>query len=259
MTDQTTPAAAPGSASASASTGPTPRTATTDAHWRRATVRELRHTPACSVILRLDVPDRVDHVPGQHYVIRLTAPDGYTASRSYSVVSAPGDPLIEFFVERLPSGEVSGFLADQVAVGDELEVRGPIGGWFVWDATTMALGVGGGTGVAPLVAMGRHARDTGVPSRLRLAVSARTRDLLPYAEELEAAGAAIALTADGGGWSHRPVGRLGWADLEPLLLPGVDTTYVCGSAGFAEAMSRLLVDGGVPATTVRVERFGPSG
>ncbi len=256
MTDQATPAAAPGSASAP--TGPTPRTAITDAHWRGATVRELRHTPACSVILRLDVPDRVDHVPGQHYVIRLTAPDGYTASRSYSVVSAPGDPLIEFFVERLPSGEVSGFLADQVAVGDELEVRGPIGGWFVWDATTRALGVGGGTGVAPLVSMLRHARDTGTEQQLRLAVSGRSLELLPYAEEFTAAGALIALTAEGAGGSSRPVGRLGAADLMPLVTDA-DAAYVCGSARFAEAVSRLLVDQGVPASQVRVERFGPSG
>ncbi|MEP6853264.1 MAG: FAD-binding oxidoreductase [bacterium] len=235
-------------------------TAPTDARWRPAVVRDLRHTEACSVILRLDVPERMDHVPGQHYVIRLTAPDGYTASRSYSVVSAPDDPQVEFFVERLPDGEVSGFLADEVRVGDRLEVRGPIGGWFVWDASTPALGIGGGSGVAPFVSMLRHTlaigEKGGPTGRLRLAVSARRLSLLPYAEEFEAAGATIALTADADG-VRRSVGRLGWADLAPLV-DEAQTALVCGSAGFAEAMSRLLVDRGVPAGDVRVERFGPS-
>ena len=99
----------------------------------------------------------MDHLPGQHYVVRLTAPDGYVAQRSYSIASPPADPLVELFVERLDDGEVSGFLADVVQPGDELEVRGPIGGWFVWDGDSPAVGVAGGSGVVPLVAMLRHA------------------------------------------------------------------------------------------------------
>ena len=128
--------------------------------------------------------DRVDHLPGQHYVVRLTAEDGYTAQRSYSVASAPGDPLVELFVERLDDGEVSRYLADVVEPGDELEVRGPIGGWFVWDGETPALLVAGGSGVVPLVAMLRHARALGREDLLRIAVSSRTLAELPYADEL---------------------------------------------------------------------------
>ena len=152
--------------------------------WRRATVRSVEHPSPHSVVLRLEVPDRIQHLPGQHYVIRLTADDGYVAQRSYSVASPPSDPLLEFFIERLDDGEVSTFLADVVEAGDELDVRGPIGGWFVWDATAPALGVAGGSGVVPFVAMLRHARDAGRAELLRLAVSARSLGDLPYADEL---------------------------------------------------------------------------
>ena len=109
------------------------------------------------MILRLRVRDQPDFLPGQHYVIKLTADDGYSASRSYSVASAPHQDLLEFYVERLDDGEVSPYLADDVEVGDELQLRGPIGGWFVWDGTTPVVGIGGGTGVVPLVSMLRHA------------------------------------------------------------------------------------------------------
>ena len=209
-----------------------------------------------AVELRLDVPDRVMNLAGQHYVVRLTAEDGYTAQRSYSVASAPGDPLVELFVERLDDGEVSGFLADVVEPGDRLEVRGPIGGWFVWDGEVPALLVGGGTGVVPLVAMLRTARALGRTDLLRIAVSTRTLAELPYADELLEAGALVVTTREAHG--VRRAGRLTAADLVPLWEPG-QTAYVCGSAGFAEAASQLLVEFGVPASDVRVERFGPSG
>src|SRR3954466_15938422 len=107
--------------------------------WRTATVVTVPPPPARAVGLRLDAPGRVDHRPGQHYVVRLTAEDGYRAQRSYSVASPPEDPQVELFVERLDDGEVSPFLADVVAPGDMLEVRGPIGGWFVWDGESPAL------------------------------------------------------------------------------------------------------------------------
>src|SRR3954453_22231802 len=142
--------------------------------WRMATVVDARHPTPRAVELRLDVPDRADHLPGQHYVVRLTAEDGYRAQRSYSLASAPEDPQVELFVERLDQGEVSPFLADVVAPGDQLEVRGPIGGWFVWDATTPALLVGGGSGVVPFLAMLRHARHHDRTDLLRIAVSSRT-------------------------------------------------------------------------------------
>jgi len=223
--------------------------------WRTATVAGVRRPLARSVELRLDVHDRIDHLPGQHYVVRLTAEDGYTAQRSYSVASAPGDPLLELFVERLDDGEVSTYLADVVEPGDELEVRGPIGGWFVWDGATPALLVGGGSGVVPLVAMVRHARDLGRLDLLRVAVSARTLAGLPYADELAEAGALIALTREASG--IRPASRLTGVDLLPLVEPG-QTALVCGSTGFADAAGRLLVELGVAPAAIRVEQFGPS-
>ena len=224
--------------------------------WRTATVSGVRRPIQRSVELRLDVHDRVDHLPGQHYVVRLTAPDGYTAQRSYSIASAPGDPLVELFVERLDDGEVSGYLADVVEPGDELEVRGPIGGWFVWDGESPALLVAGGYGVVPFVAMLRHARAVGKADLLRIAVSSRTLAELPYAQELMDAGALIVLTREAHG--IRPAGRLTAPDLVPLWEPG-QTAYVCGSAAFAEAASQLLMGLGVVAHDIRVERFGPSG
>jgi len=208
-------------------------------------------------VLRLDVPDRIQHLPGQHYVVRLTADDGYTATRSYSIASAPHDPLIELYVERLDDGEVSPYLVDAVEVGDELEVRGPIGGWFVWDGETPAVGVAGGSGVVPLVSMLRHAEHVGAMDRLRLAVSSRTLAELPYAAELTSAGAVLALSREDSA-AGRAAGRLLATELEPLVTAGA-TYFVCGSAGFAEAASTLLMRVGVAAADVRVERFGPSG
>jgi ferredoxin-NADP reductase len=224
---------------------------------RKAIVREVTHPTPNGVMLRLDVPDRVNHLPGQHYVIRLTAEDGYVAQRSYSVASAPSDPLIELYIERLEDGEVSGFLAEVVQPGDELEVQGPIGGWFIWRGNTPALGIAGGSGVVPLVAMLRHAIHVGRSDLLRLAVSGRTKAELPYADELSAAGALVVLTRedvpDG-----RKRGRLAAAELAPLVQPE-STCYVCGSNSFAEAASGLLVAQGVPTDMIRIERFGPSG
>jgi len=224
--------------------------------WTTATISGLKRPLPRSVQLRLDVSDRVDHLPGQHYVLRLTAPDGYVAQRSYSVASAPGDPLLELFVERLDDGEVSTYLADVAEPGDQLEVRGPIGGWFAWDGETPALLVGGGTGVVPLVAMVRHAVATDRLDLLRVAVSARTLAELPYADELVAAGAVVVLTREQHG--IRPAARLTAMDLFPLWEPG-QTAFVCGSTGFAESASQLLVGLGFAPGAVRVERFGPSG
>ena len=201
-------------------------------------------------------PDRVDHLPGQHYVVRLTAPDGYTAQRSYSVASSPGDPLVELFVERLPDGEVSTHLADVVEPGDLLEVRGPIGGWFVWDGATPALLLGGGFGVVPFVSMLRTARELGRTDLLRIAASSRTLSGLPYSDDLIEAGALIALTRIE--YGIRPAGRLTPEDLVPLWEPG-QTAYVCGSASFAQGAADLLVGMGVPPGSIRVEQFGPTG
>jgi ferredoxin-NADP reductase len=236
-----------------------PLAATTDAPsggWRTATVRELAHPTARTVVLRLDVADRMAHLPGQHYVVRLTADDGYSASRSYSVASSPADQLVELCVERLDDGEVSSYLADVVEVGDELEVRGPIGGWFAWDGVTPVLAIGGGTGVVPLVAMLRHARETGRPDLVCLVAAARTAADLPYADEAMGGCNLVALSREDSG--SRPAGRLTAADLAPHVA-GRSLFFVCGSAVFAEAVSRLLVDLGVAPSQIRVERFGPTG
>jgi ferredoxin-NADP reductase len=226
-------------------------------HWCRGVVTDVAHPNPRAVRLRLDVPDRLPHLPGQHYVIKLTAEDGYSASRSYSVASAPHEAVLEFYVEELDGGEVSPYLADAVEVGDELQLRGPIGGWFVWDGSAPAVGVAGGTGVVPLVSMVRHARQLQIPDRIALAVSSRTLAELPYADELAAAGAAVALSREdhAGG---RAAGRLVAAELAPLVKPSA-TYFVCGSAGFAESATQLLMDLGVAPGVVRVERFGPSG
>src|SRR5206468_1068761 len=189
--------------------------------------------------LRLERP--APHRAGQHYVVRLTAPDGYTASRSYSVASAPDESgEIELTVERLVDGEVSSFLHDVVQPGDELEVRGPIGGWFVWDGDRPALLVGGGSGLVPLMAMLRLARRTGRSELVRLVVSVRSPEDLLYAAELAGPETTVVYTRLApGGWA-RPPGRLAAADLVPPP-GGASTAYVCGAPRRAEAATALLV------------------
>jgi ferredoxin-NADP reductase len=226
--------------------------------WQFATVTNVRRNGAHGVSVRLDVPDRADHLPGQHYVLRLTADDGYVAQRSYSIASSPTEPFVELGVDVLPDGEVSGFLADVVQVGDELEVRGPIGGFFVWDGSRPALGIGGGSGVVPFVSMSRFAAAApGVPpDRLAVVVAARTPDDLLYADELATSGATITYSR-----AQRPgrvAGRLNAKDLAPLLRPDQEV-FVCGSAVFAETVSGLLLGLGVAARDVKIERFGPTG
>jgi ferredoxin-NADP reductase len=226
--------------------------------WSTATVRLVDHPIARAVRLRLEVPDRVEHLPGQHYVVRLTAPDGYVAQRSYSIASPPSEELVELFVERLVDGEVSGYLAEVVEPGDRLEVRGPIGGWFVWRGDTPAVGLAGGSGVVPFIAMLRHAAHRNQRDLLRLMVSVQTLADLPYAEELAAQQARIVLTRQDAP-DGRPRGRLAAADLDGLTGQAGMSYFVCGSEGFAESASDLLVAAGIDAHQIRVERFGPTG
>jgi ferredoxin-NADP reductase len=223
--------------------------------WLAAEVAETVTETRRVRTLVLDVAEWVGHRAGQHVDVRLTAEDGYQAERSYSIASAPGDaPAIT--VERLDDGEVSPYLVDDVAPGDRFELRGPIGGWFVWDASGPALGVAGGSGAAPLLAMLRHAQDVGRADLLRLTVSARAWADVPYGDELARAGALIAVTREVHG--ERPAGRLTAAELAPLVTADA-TCFVCGSTGFAEGASELLMASGVPAERIRVERFGPTG
>lgn len=227
--------------------------------WQVATVVAITPETSRAKTFHLRLAQPVPYRAGQHYVIRLTAPDGYTASRSYSIASAPdGSAELDFTVERLDEGEVSTFLHDVVQPGDELEVRGPIGGWFVWDGATPALLVGGGSGLVPLMAMLRLARRTGRGELVRLVVSVRTPEDLLYAAELPGPEATVVYTRRAPSGGSRPAGRLTAADL-PAPPAALTTAYVCGSAGFADHATALLLDAGFQAGDIRVERFGPTG
>jgi ferredoxin-NADP reductase len=227
--------------------------------WQTATVTAIRDETARTKTFRLALEAPSGHRAGQHYVVRLTAPDGYTASRSYSVASAPdGGREIELTVERLDGGEVSGFLHDVVEVGDELDVRGPIGGYFVWGGTTPALLLGGGSGVVPLMAMLRLARATGRPDLIELVVSVRSPQDLYYADELAGPETTVLYTREVPPGSTRAPGRITAEDVVPHL--GAEAAvYVCGSAPFANAAGDLLIELGVTPERIRFERFGPSG
>ncbi len=226
--------------------------------WQTARVVAITDETASARSFRLALGRPTPHRAGQHYVVRLTAPDGYTASRSYSVASAPSDDgEIELTVERLADGEVSTFLHDGVVVGDELEVRGPLGGWFVWDGDRPALAVGGGSGLVPLMAMLRMARSRHLGDRFRLVASVRAPDALYYRHELPGPDTSIVYTRQVPGGEGRPPGRLRADDLAGHVRPGA-TAYVCGSSGFADAVTDLLIGLGMPATDIRIERFGPT-
>jgi ferredoxin-NADP reductase len=224
--------------------------------WTTGRIIEKERPTPDTVRLRLHVEDRLPHRPGQHYLVRLRAPDDYTAQRSYSVASDDDDPLVELLVERLPDGEVSEFLADVAEVGDVLEMRGPIGRWFTWDTRTPALCLVGGTGVVPAVSMVRTARRLGRSDLLTVVAVGRSPDALPYRAELARSGALVAYTRVDG--DTRGAGAPTAAEVAPLLR-GVELGYVCGSARFAAYAETLLVDCGLPAQAIRVERFGPTG
>ena len=226
--------------------------------WQSARVVQIRRETATTKTFRLELAAPADYLAGQHYVLRLTAPDGYTASRSYSVASAPdGSNEIELTVERLPEGEVSSFLHDEVVVGDDLEVRGPIGGWFVWRGDEPALLLGGGSGVVPLMAMLRLAHRMGRADLAHLIVSTRSPEDLYYAAELTQLQAEILYTRrTPEGWL-RPAGRLTTADL-PASIGEETTAFVCGSSGFSDATTETLLNAGVGNERIRVERFGPT-
>jgi ferredoxin-NADP reductase len=215
----------------------------------------------------LDVPGRADHLPGQHVDVRLTAEDGYQAQRSYSIASGPGADALELTIERIDDGEVSPYLTEEARPGDRFELRGPIGGYFVWDGADerpLVL-VGGGSGLVPLMAMLRHHHAIGSSVEARLLVSARTHDDVLYRSELEALRAPIAvqvtLTREAPpGWAGF-TGRIDRAMLaavgpEPARRPAV---FVCGPTPFVEAAARLLVELGHDPADVRTERFGPTG
>lgn len=226
--------------------------------WQPATVVGVRQeTPNAKTFqLRLDEPH--DFVAGQHFILRLTADDGYHAQRAYSAASPPGQEPLEVTVERMPGGEVSTFLHDGVDVGDTVDIRGPIGGHFAWDVTAPILGVAGGSGIAPLMSMLRAARAAGRPEYMTLMVSARSPHELYYADELTGPGVRVVYTRTAPPGDARGVGRLTDDDLAPMVTVG-QPAFVCGSPAFCDAVTMLLDALGVPAHDIRVERFGPSG
>jgi ferredoxin-NADP reductase len=237
--------------------------------WRTAQVLEVRDESASARTLVLDVPHWPGHLPGQHVDVRLTAEDGYSAQRSYSIASAP-DGALELTVERLANGEVSPYLTQVLRPGDPLELRGPIGGWFVWrpgDPTPVLL-LGGGSGVVPLMAMIRTRIATGNTTPMRLVYSTRTPDTLLYGDELRRLAARepgvdvelLYTRRAPQGWSG-PVGRLDATRLAALAWPPADppACFVCGPTGFVEAVANLLVDQGYMPERIKTERFGPSG
>lgn len=225
--------------------------------WQQATVLDIRRETANAKTFRLRLSAPCRHAPGQHYVVRLTAPDGYRAQRSYSVASAPGGEWIELTVELLPGGEVSGFLHEVVALGDEVEVRGPIGGFFAWDGRVPLLGVAGGSGVVPLMSMLRHARCLGRTDLVRLLVSVGSPDQLYYADELPGPETTILYTRRTPPGAARQAGRLTTADVAGVVDADREV-YVCGSPGFCDGATDVLLACGVDTRRVRVERFGPS-
>jgi ferredoxin-NADP reductase len=197
------------------------------------------------------------HLPGQHYDVRLTAPDGYRAQRSYSIASSPLDEgEIELTIDRLDDGEVSPYFHDVVVEGDQVEVRGPFASYFVWRGESPVLLVGGGSGVVPLMAMLRHRRRTMPELPMRLVYSVRSPAELIYAQELgEDAVLTFTRQAPQGWDGHR--GRVDAA----LIASAADasaTAFVCGSNGFVETATALLLDAGLAAGQVRTERFGPT-
>lgn len=238
--------------------------------WRVGTVLAHHDETASARTLTLDVPDWPGHVAGQHIDVRLTARDGYSAARSYSIASAPNsEKRLQITVERLPNGEVSPYLTQELVAGDRLELRGPIGRWFVWrpEQTEPIQLIAGGSGVVPLMAMIRSRAFSSSASSFRLLYSVREPAAAFYRDELrELADRGImsityAYTRAVSQDRPLPPGRIN-ADLianatwPSTLFP---TCYVCGPTSFVETASGLLTVSGHSAQRIRTERFGPTG
>jgi ferredoxin-NADP reductase len=225
--------------------------------WQTATITEIRRESARVASFRLAVPAWPGHLPGQHLMLRLTAEDGYVAQRHYSIASAPDDSgHIELTLDHVEGGEVSGWFHTVARPGDRVEVRGPVSGFFAWPGDRPALLIGAGSGVVPLMSMVRHHRARGLDVPLRLLVSARGPEELIYAREYGAETTPVFTRSAPQGV---PVGRMAAAHVAPLLAEapaGGWEAYVCGSNGFAEHASRLLVAAGQPVDRIRIERFG---
>jgi ferredoxin-NADP reductase len=236
--------------------------------WRIAEVAEVRPETPRTKSISLRVPGWEGHRAGQHVDVRLTAPDGYQAQRSYSVASAPENGRVELLVERLEEGEVSPYLTDELRVGDGLELRGPIGGWFAWEARDGGplLLVAGGSGIAPLMAMIRHRKEAGSDAPVRLLYSSRSHEEIVFREELDR----LATGDDELRVTHtltrsQPPGWTGYdrrIDAEMLGEVAPEEfalAFVCGPTPLVEGVATALVGLGHDPTRVKTERFGPTG
>jgi ferredoxin-NADP reductase len=226
--------------------------------WQVARVESIKPETPTVKSFRLRLPMWMPHLPGQHYDVRLTAPDGYRAQRSYSVSSSPLDEgEVELTIDRLDDGEISPYFHDVVEEGDEVEVRGPFTSYFVWRGEAPVLLIGGGSGVAPLMAMLRHRRRTMPDLPMRLVYSVRRADDVIYGDELGDDALLTFTREPPEGWT----GHTGHVDVELLAQAGIQSgiAFVCGSNGFVETASRLALELGFDPRAVRTERFGPSG
>jgi ferredoxin-NADP reductase len=237
--------------------------------WRVATVTDVIVETPHAKTLELSVPGWPGHAAGQHVDVRLTAEDGYQAQRSYSIASAPEENTLMLTVERLDDGEVSPYLTDELRRGDELELRGPIGGYFAWhsDDGGPLLLVAGGSGFVPLMAMLRHraARSSAVDTRLLL--STRSADEVLYRDELASLARSPGLAVHRTFTRQAPGGWTGFArriDAEMLSEVGPAPShrpriFICGPTAFVERAAELLVELGHDVAAIRAERFGPTG
>jgi ferredoxin-NADP reductase len=226
--------------------------------WQIATVTAVRRETPRVKSFRLELPMWMPHVPGQHYDVRLTAPDGYRAQRSYSIASSPLDEgEIELTIDRLEDGEVSPYFHDVVVEGDRVEVRGPFTSYFVWRGEEPVLLIGGGSGVVPLMAMLRHRRRVMPELPMRLVYSVRNAEDVIYADELGDDALITFTRRPPEGWR----GHTGRIDSELVAQAGIDggIAFVCGSNAFVEAAAGLALDAGFRPDEVRTERFGPTG
>lgn len=205
----------------------------------------------------IDVPEWPGNIAGQHVDVRLTAPDGYQATRSYSLASSGSKPRLQLAVDKLPDGEVSPYLVDDLLPGDVLELRGPLGGWFVWkeDLTRPVQLIAGGSGVVPLVAMMRAHAASGSTATMQLLYSVRTPEDRFFADELERLDT-VAYAYTRSGPTDAVIGRLTKERLAAAVLPVGAAVFVCGPTGFVEAVASWLVELGHDASLVKTERFG---
>ncbi|WBS04978.1 FAD-binding oxidoreductase [Pseudoduganella sp. SL102] len=236
------------------------------AGWQTAVISRIEPRTARMRSYYLRAP-LARHAAGQHVDVRLTAPDGYQARRSYSIASAPGADAIELAIEMLDEGEVSAWFHEVAQAGDSIGVRGPLGGHFVWPAEQPGsiLLVAGGSGVVPLVSIARAWRDAGAPVPALLLHSARSWDGLAYREELRGIATAYGnfsylttVTRDGGAAADhtRRIDRAMIAEALARLADVPGTCYVCGANGFVETAAQLLVAAGIAPRAIRTERYG---